>query len=352
MVTPGQLNRRAAFFEQLAAMIAAGVTLTKALEMAGKNRSIGVPRKVIQELTRHLQEGQTFTDAMQLVSGQQRGMEVSLKPNSACWLSDFDVALLSAGEESGRLDVTFKLLARYYVARAKIIRDTISGSMVTILTLHVFLLVFPIGFLQLFVLGFINNQFHECLPFILEKIAAFGLIYGTVGFLAFATQGQRGEGFRSAVEAVFNLIPGLRAAVKYLAVARLAMALDALLSAGVPVVRSWELAAGSCGSPHLKREIFKWTPQLESGITPADMVAQIPYFPDMFAQLYQSGEISGKTDETLERLHTYFEEEGFHKLQNFCRLLGYGLYFTMAIIAGIFIIRFWTQYFAQALGSF
>jgi type II secretory pathway component PulF len=140
--------------------------------------------------------------------------------------------------------------------------------------------------------------------------------------------------------------------VKYLAVARLAMALESLLSAGVPVVRSWELAATSCGSPQLKKEIFKWTPHLESGTTPGDMVAQIPYFPEMFAQLYQSGEISGKMDETLARLHTYFEEEGFHKLQTFCRVLGYTLYFAMAILAGIFIIRFWTGYFSQALGSF
>ncbi len=334
-------------------MIAAGVPLTKALEMAGKNRSLGVPRKVIQELTHHLQEGYTFTDAMQLVSGQKRGVEgAGRRTNKACWLSDFDMALLSAGEESGRLDTTFKLLARYYIARAKIIRDTITGSMVTILTLHVFLLVFPIGYLQKFALGIINNQYHDCLPFILEKIAVFGLIYGGAGFLAFATQGNRGEGCRTAVEAVFNLIPGLRSALKYLAVARVAMALDALLSAGVPVIRSWELAAASCGSPHLKKEIFKWTPQLESCTTPAEMVAQIPYFPEMFTQLYQSGEISGKMDETLARLHTYFEEEGFNKLHLFCRVLGFGLYFAMAILVGIFVIRSYMAIWAQALGSF
>jgi len=82
------------------------------------------------------------------------------------------------------------------------------------------------------------------------------------------------------------------------------------------------------------------------------MVAQIPYFPEMFTQLYQSGEISGKMDETLARLHTYFEEEGFNKLHLFCRVLGFGLYFAMAILAGIFIIRFWTHYFAQIVGSF
>jgi type IV pilus assembly protein PilC len=352
MVTPGQLNRRAAFFEQLAAMIAAGVPLPKAMEMAGKNRSIGVPRKVIQELTRHMQAGHTFTDAMQLVSGQKPGMEVSLKPHRAGWLSDFDMALLSAGEESGKLDTTFKLLARYYAARAKIIRDTITGSVVTILTLHVFLLVFPISLLQEFVLGIVNNQYQRCLPFILEKIAAYGLLYGTVGLLAFTMQGHRGEGLRTAVESVFNLVPGLRSAVKYLAVARLSMALESLLSAGVPVIRSWELAATSCGSPKLKKEVFEWSPHLETGTTPGDMVAQIPYFPEMFAQLYQSGEISGKMDETLTRLHTYFEEEGFNKLRTFCRVLGYGLYFSMAILAGYYIIHFWLNYFGQALGGF
>jgi len=123
------------------------------------------------------------------------------------------------------------------------------------------------------------------------------------------------------------------------------------LNAGVPVVRSWELAAAACGSPHLKREILKWTPQLEQGTTPAEMVAQIRYFPDMFTQLYQSGEISGKLDETLTRLHTYFEEEGFHKLQAFCRVLNFTIYFLIAIMIGIYVIRFWLAYYGALFNN-
>jgi type II secretory pathway component PulF len=352
MVTPGQLNRRAALFEQLAAMIAAGVGLPKAMEMVGRNRSTGIPQRIIQELTRQLQDGHTFTDAMQLVSGQKRGAGAAgARVSRAYWLSEFDTALLSAGEESGRLDASFKILARYYAARAKIIRDTVKSLIITIMTLHVFLLVFPIGYLQGFVLGIINNQYSRCLLFIIEKIIAYGSIYGLVWFLSFACQGTRGEGWRKALEAVFNLVPGLRTAMKYLAVARLALALDALLNAGVPVIRAWELAASSAGSPRLKKEISAWMPQIEHGATPAEMVAQISYFPEMFTHLYQTGEMSGKLDESLTRLHTYFEEEGFVKLQNFCRVLGYGLYFSMAILAGIFVIRFWLSYFGQAFGG-
>lgn len=356
MVTPGQLNRRAQLFEQLAAMIAAGVPLTQALEMAARNRSTGIPRKVLLELTAHLQEGHTFADAMQLVSGQKRapqtpGIKVSPTGHRAYWLSDFDIALLTAGEESGQLDSTFKLLARYYAARAKMIRDTIAGSIITGVTLHVFLLVFPIGLLQSFVLGIVNNDHAKCLPFIIEKIVVFALLYGSIWAAAFAGQSNRSGGWRSFVESIVSLVPLLRTAVKYLAVARLAMALDALLSAGVPVIRSWELASAACGSPRLHREVLKWLPELEHGLTPADMVTQIRYFPDMFTQLYQSGEISGKMDETLTRLHTYFEQEGFHKLQIFSRIVMFVIYFSIAILVGVFVIRFYVNYFNAALNA-
>lgn len=352
MVTPGQLNRRAAFFEQLAAMIAAGVTLTQALEMAARNRTSGIPPRFLQTLIAHLQAGHTFTDSLQLASGQKRRDPTDRsRPARSYWLSDFDVALLSAGEESGRLDTTFKLLARYYAARAKLIRDTISGSLVTIVTLHVFLLVFPIGLLQGFVVGIMDNRYGQCLPFLLEKAAVFGLLYGSVWLLAFASQGNRGEVWRAGIESVFSRIPGLATALKSLVVARLAMALDALLSAGVPVIRSWELAVGACGSPALKKQVLQWTPQLEHGTTPAEMVSQIRYFPDLFAQLYHTGEISGKQDETLTRLHTYYEEEGFRKLQTFSRILMYTIYFSIAILIGLFVIRFWTGYFNTMLNA-
>ena len=293
IVTPGQISRRAQLYEQLGSVIAAGVPLLKALEMASRNNSLRASRKAILALIVHLQEGRTFSDSMKYVQG---------------WMPEFDAALLSVGEESGRLDASFKLLGRYYASRAKIIRDTISGLIVTVMTLNVFLLVFPLSYLTAFAQGIINSDFAQCLPFLIQKTIVFGVLYGTVFLLIFACQGNRGGGWRATVESIFRMIPLLRTAIKYLALARLASALDALTSAGVSVIKSWELASAASGSQHLKREVLKWTPQLETGITPADMVNQIPYFPEMFQNLYNSAEISGKLDETLVRLHTYYEE--------------------------------------------
>ena len=353
MVTPGKLNRRSALFNQLATMIEAGVPLPKALEMVGRNRSSGIPQKFIQRLTFHLNEGHTFTDSMQLATGQARGAPGSPKyANKTYWLSDFDVALLSAGEESGRLDTACKLISRYYSSRAQIMSDTIKQLIVPMVTLHVALMVFPISFLVQFVLGILNNQYATCLPFIIEKIAAYGFLYFFIWFLMYTSEGNRAEGWRFIVEAFFNVVPWLRQAIKYLAIARLAMALDSLLNAGVPVVRAWELSALACGSPRLKRDLLKLIPQLETGVTPAEMVTQIRYFPEMFTQLVHTGEISGRQDEMLPRLHTYFEQEGFNKLQTFSRVLGYVIYFTIAGCVGYEVIHFWLGYFNTVLNSF
>jgi type II secretory pathway component PulF len=336
MVTPGQLNRRAQLYDQLGSMIAAGVPLVQALEMTSRNNSLRSSQKTILALIGHLQEGHTFSDSMTKVQG---------------WMPDFDVALLSVGEESGRLDTSFKLLARYYASRAKIIRDTIAGLIITVATLHVFLLVFPLGYLISFVQGIMDNKFSECLPFIFEKIIVFGVPYCVVFFLIFACQGNRGEGWRATVESIFRMIPLLRTAIKYLALARLASALHALTNAGVSVIKSWELASAACGSPRLKRAVLEWTPQLATGVTPADMVNQIHYFPEMFRNLYNSAEISGKLDETLVRLHAYHEEEGFRTLQLFTRILNGTIYGFVAALVAFNVIRFWMNYYGALLNS-
>jgi len=356
MVTPRQLNNRAQLFNQLSSMISAGMPLTKALEMAAKNRASGTPQKVIQALIHYLQEGYTFSDAMQILSGQKEasqstGIDITLTGKKAYWLTEFDIALLSAGEESGRLDVIFKVLSNYYETRAKIMNDTISRTFTTMATLHVFLIIFPLGYFVAFVLGIINNDYKMCLPFLFNKTLLFGALYGMISFVAYACQGGRGESWRLMIESIFSAIPILRTAIKYLAIARLSCALEALTNAGVPVVRSWELAASACGSPRLRRAIMAWLPQLETGLTPGDMVQQISYFPEMFDNLYNTAEISGKQDETLQRLHKYFQDEGFRLLQLFTRILTGFIYGIVVILVAINIIRFYMSYFQAAAQS-
>ena len=318
-------------------MIAAGVPLIQALEMAGKNPAVGSLRKMIPVLIGHLQNGLTFSDSMVRIHG---------------WLPEFDVALLSVGEQSGRLDKSFKLLAAYYATRARIIRDTIAGSIVTIATLHVFLLVFPLNLWIAFAMGIYNGHYAQCIPFMIEKAVVFGAIYGIAFFLIFAGQGNRGGNWRTAVERLLQVVPVLRVARKYLVLSRLSGALEALISGGVTVVRSWPMAAAAAGSPRLIHSISTWPPELEHGATPADLVNRTRFFPEMFANLYTTGEQTGKLEETLARLQEFYQEEGFRALRLFTRVMNGAIYGLVVLLVGYFIIHFWVTYYNNALNSF
>src|SRR6476646_90775 len=97
-VTPGQISRRADFYFQLASLIAAGVPIIQALEMLQKTLS-GSYGRHLETVVAKLNQGTTFTGAIRETGG---------------WLPAFDQALFSAGEQSGRLDVTLRSLGVYY----------------------------------------------------------------------------------------------------------------------------------------------------------------------------------------------------------------------------------------------
>ena len=94
---------------------------------------------------------------------------------------------------------------------------------------------------------------------------------------------------------------------------------------------------------------------MRAGQTPAEAVTACGKFPDLFANQYHSGEVSGKLDETLRRLHTYYQEEGSRKIHTVAQWLPRIIYLIVALAIGYYIIHFWMNYFQQierATGGF
>ncbi|MEO7297622.1 MAG: type II secretion system F family protein [Verrucomicrobiota bacterium] len=331
IVTPGQFTQRAELYHQLGSMLSAGMPLTKAVEMAQQNLPNASSRRALFKIGAQIQEGHTFADSIANVSG---------------WITSFDLALLSAGEKSGRLDVVFKSLASYYNNRAKITRDAISQMMQSVLTLHVLLLIFP---LALLVNGVAKGNWT---PFLIEKLFAFGLLYGITFVVLYLCQGQRGETWRGLLEELSRPIPFLGKARKFLALARLSIALESLINAGVSIITAWELSATASGSVALRRTVAKWRPHIEAGTPPSELINLSREFPQMFANLYQTGENSGQQDDTLRRLNAYYEEEGFRKLRLFTRLFNALLYLGVVIVVAYSIFSFYLGYYGAMMDAF
>ncbi len=262
--------------------------------------------------------------------------------NSTRWLPEFDIALIDAGERSGRLDACFRLLADYYNDQARITKQMISQLLYPVGLVHLAAIIFII------VLPFARSQFNASLIQLTAKAAlALAPLYLATAFIIYATQSRHGEKWRALIESVFRWIPLLGKARHFLALARLAAALEALISAGVNIIQAWDLAANASGSPALRRAVASMKPKVVAGQTPAEEVRKCSAFPVLFANLYASGEVSGKLDETLRRLYAHYQEEGSHKLQMFAQWMPRLIYGLVAALVAYNVIKFWTGYFAS-----
>jgi type II secretory pathway component PulF len=203
---------------------------------------------------------------------------------------------------------------------------------------HFAIFIFP--FAQFFTSGnwiaYLSQTFGILIP-----------IYIVLGLMIYATQSRHGESWRAWLETIIHPIPVLGAARHYLALSRLAAALEALLGAGVTVIEAWELAATASGSPAIRRAVFAWRPLVNAGQTPAEVVTASSRFPEMFANQYNTGEISGTLDDSLRRLRIYYQQEGSRKLHAVAQWTPRAVYLFIMLMIAVHIVRFWMGYFKQ-----
>jgi type II secretory pathway component PulF len=323
MVTPGQLKQRADLYQQLSQFTGAGIGLMQALELlqrAPPARSFSRP---IARILETLQQGSTFADAL---------------GGAGHWVPDFDAALLRAGEQSGRLPAAFQQLAEYYESNARLLRQMLSGLIYPALLFHLAVFIFPLP--ELF-------RSWNVLAYVGKVIVVLAPLYAIAGFIIYAMQGRHGEAWRSGVESILRRVPLLGAARRNLCLARLASALEALISAGVSILKAWPLAAAACGSPALRRTVESWTPALLQGQTPSEALQASAEFPELFSNMYHTGEVTGTLDDTLRRLHVLHREEGSRQLQSVADWMPKIVYGLVALVVAWQVVRFWTGYFRQ-----
>jgi type IV pilus assembly protein PilC len=323
ILTPGQLSKRAAFYHQLAQFTTVGLGLVGALRQLFRSPPSRSYQEPITRMLAGVEQGSTFAESLRGTGG---------------WLPAFDIALIHAGEQSGRLDACFRLLADYYEDRARIARQVMADLAYPVFLLHFAVFVFP--FAQFFISGDLAAYLARTFGFLLP-------LYLATAAVVYAAQGEHGEKWRAGLEALLHRVPVLGHGRRALALSRLAGALEALLAAGVSIVEAWELAAEASGSPALRRVVVDWRPLVEAGKTPSEVIHASGRFPDLFGAQYAAGELSGKLDDTLARLHRYYQEEGSRKLQLLAQWTPRAVYLIVVMAIAYRVLQFWTGYFGQ-----
>ena len=321
--TPGQFTRRAELYRQLAQLTLAGLPIIKSLEQLERHPPSYGFRGPIRSMREEITAGSTFSEAFE---------------TSGKWVSPFDLALIDAGERSGRLDVAFRTLADLYAERARMAKQMLSDLAYPVFLLHFAVLVF----------AFINYvKTWKPMSGLIIIGGVLVPLYLMVAVMVYVSQSRHGETWRTIYEKLLHPIPILGRARRELALARLSMALEALINAGVTIIEAWDLAATVSGSPALRRTVRRFLPDVKAGQTPSEAVTECGVFPSLFANQYHAGEVSGKLDETLRQMHRYYQEEGSRKMHAVAQWTPRLIYLMVALGIAYYIVNFWMNYFQQ-----
>jgi len=321
--TPRQLAQRGELYHQLSQLVDAGIGLIQALDTLRRNPPSGSFRIPLSRLVEKLESGSSFSEAIRSVHG---------------WLPTFDAALLEAGERSGRMPQSFRQLAQYYTERCLVARQVLSDLAYPIFLFHFAIFIGPVP--DLVLSGNLSGYLAKTLSVLVP-------LYVVVAVMMFAAQGRHGEAWRAFVESLIRWVPLLGPARRSLALSRLASALEALINAGVPILEAWDLSASASGSPALRRTVVSWKPLFVSGSTPGEVLRSASDFPEMFTNTYNTGEVSGKLDDSLLRLQRYYQEQGTRQLKTFTQWFPKMIYLAIAFMIAYRVVSFYAGYFNQ-----
>lgn len=98
-------------------------------------------------------------------------------------------------------------------------------------------------------------------------------------------------------------------AIKPLDIAFFTRQLATMMQSGVPIVQAFEIIAEGAANPNVAKLVTAIRNDVAAGNTLADSLRQHPkYFDDLFCNLVESGEQSGRLESLLDRIATYKEK--------------------------------------------
>lgn len=338
-IIPSLFNRvslveRMAFSRNLAVMIGAGVSITRALEALGGQSPNSAFREMIAAIRTSIVGGRTFAE--------------SLKSYERVFGALF-INMVESGEVSGNLESVLALLARQ-MKRDYDLRSKVRGAM--IYPAIILSALFIIGALMMiFVVPTLTQTFNElgiALPVTTRIIIGssnFILAYFwyvlaglTAAAFLFARALRTSRGKR-VFDALVLRAPIFGSLIREFNSARFARTLSSLLTAGVSITRSLEITASVLGNTRFRESLAGAAEIIQKGKPLHEILALHPdLFPPMVTQMVQVGEETGTVSRMLLRLALFYEDEVNTVTKNLSSVIEPILMVVIGAVVGFFAI--------------
>lgn len=299
------LKEKMMFARNLSVMIAAGVTINRAinnLSLQIKNKKF---RKILNDINEELKSGKTLSDGLAKYPGTFNNLFVSM---------------VRVGEVTGNLEEILKIVATQ-LEKEHELTSKVKGAMIYPAVILVAMIGVAILMLT-YILPRITGVFQDMevtLPgatlFIIaisdflknhSIIVAISFIFLIVFLRVF---------FRTEIgRKILGLLIINTPIIKNLAIkincARFSRIYSSLLKSGVSVVDSLEIVADTLSNYYYKKKIKEGISKVQKGIPMSKVLSEnTKIFPPLVSQMVEVGEETGKTEAVLLKLAEFYEDE-------------------------------------------
>lgn len=329
----GQVEKMT-FARNLGVMIGAGLSMTRALEASAEQTHHAKFRMIIADLRQEITKGAAFTQAL------AKHKDV---------FSDFFIHMAEAGELSGKLESSFKLLARQ-MKRDHDLYSKVKSAMVypavvigTLIAIAIIMLIYVVPAL--------SQTFKELkvdLPLTTRVIIIFsdsfiqyGLAIGAaliVAFYAIIRFFRSDYGGRVS-DLIILRIPVFGSLVKKFNSARAARTIASLIAAGLSITKALEVTSRVVGNSEFSASLVRAIAEVEKGRALSSVMRESPKLYDpMFIQMLTVGEETGTMSRMLLRVALFYEEEVTNVTKNLSSVVEPAMMVIVGVIVGFFAL--------------
>ncbi len=319
------MNQLINFSEQLATMLEAGLPLSRALEVSGR-QARGRAAVAVRTLRGLIEKGATFTDAL-----EQSGV-----------FPDFYVRLAEVGESGGALDRVIADLADFYSFKRSLRRDFISRIVFPVLQ-YVFAVAVVTA--ALFILRHLGSDAGN-------PAWVAGVGYGLPAALVLVYYGllKPLAGARPLHEVALR-VPMIREIVLSLALARFSRVMHLTFEAGMPIAEGVERAMQVTENGAFAARAGRARRAIDAGRPLTGALQEARVFPAEFTDVVQVAEEAGKLSERFAWLTEHYTDRARFAMRAFVSVLSRLVWVLVAVVMVIFIFRMFTTYRGAIEGS-
>lgn len=321
-----------AFTRQMATMISSGLPLTEALSIL-EVQSKPTLAKVVGEILRDVQAGNSVGDAM------QKHPKV---------FSKVYISLVRAGEAAGALDDILKRLATN-LEKQKEFRAKTRGALIYPAIVTVGMIVVTI-IMMIFVvpkLAEMYKDFDAELPLptqiligMSDLISNYWFIFLgllVAGFFGFRYWRQTPTGAQKLDELLLK-VPVFGPLRTQIIIAELSRTMGLLVGAGISLIETLEIVSEGVDNLVYKKAIGKVLRNLKKGVPFSVALNREEVFPPLLPNMVAVGEETGKMDEVLMKVASYFEDEAEHLIKNLTTALEPLIMIVLGVGVGFLVI--------------